>query len=169
MSIFELIDLRSFSNIWFWLLLGLVWTRIINAPLGVPVDLIRRAQKGDAQAIADVDCLADIEVRQRHALWGSFGLFRTGLWTFSLTVLGIVGFHYGKEIAQALFVLGLPLALVAVIVTLHANALRSVQPSGTALYAQLMRLKYQVQGVGLTAVFFASIWGMYVNLSNATF
>lgn len=169
MSIFELIDLRSFSNIWFWLILGLVWTRVINAPLGVPVDLIRRAQKGDAQARVDVANLADIEVRQRHALWGNFSALRTALWTFCLTVLGIVGFFYGKEIAQALFVLGLPLAVVALIVTLHAKALHAAQPKGTALYTQLMRLKYQVQAVGLTAVFFASIWGMYVNLSNATF
>ena len=49
-TLFQFIDLRSFSDIWYWLMLGLVWTRVMHAPMGVPAELVHRARRGQSDA-----------------------------------------------------------------------------------------------------------------------
>ena len=42
-SIFELIDMRSFSNLWYWIALAVMWSTASHWVLGVPWDMVIRA------------------------------------------------------------------------------------------------------------------------------
>ncbi|MEC7258626.1 MAG: component of SufBCD complex, partial [Pseudomonadota bacterium] len=44
-SIFELIDMRSFSNLWFWIALAVTWSTTSHWVLGVPFDMVNRARR----------------------------------------------------------------------------------------------------------------------------
>ena len=46
-SVFEVIDLRSFSNLWYWIGLAVFWSSVSHWILGVPYDSIMRAKRGN--------------------------------------------------------------------------------------------------------------------------
>jgi hypothetical protein len=74
-TIFEVIDLRSFSNLWFWLALAVLWSTVSHYVIGVPHDLIRRAEREAGQSLADVEALANIYTRRMLFIWRSGGMF----------------------------------------------------------------------------------------------
>ena len=43
--IFELIDMRSFSNLWYWIVLAVLWSTASHWVLSVPFDMISRAKR----------------------------------------------------------------------------------------------------------------------------
>ena len=63
-TIFEVIDMRSFSNLWFWIALAVLWSTVSHYVLGVPHDLVRRAHREGGQSLQDVETLAHIYVRR---------------------------------------------------------------------------------------------------------
>ena len=44
-SLFSTIDLRSFSNLWFWLMLAVAWSNVTHYVMGVPFDMVQRAKR----------------------------------------------------------------------------------------------------------------------------
>jgi hypothetical protein len=43
--VFEVIDMRSFSNLWYWIALAVLWSSTSHWVLGVPFDMIQRARR----------------------------------------------------------------------------------------------------------------------------
>ena len=65
-TIFELIDMRSFSNLWFWIALAVVWSSASHWVLGVPWDMALRAKRKGGQLAEDFETLyAAAKSRQR--------------------------------------------------------------------------------------------------------
>ena len=62
--IFEVIDMRSFSNLWFWIALAVVWSSASHWVLGVPFDMVHRARRHGGQAQIDLDDLARINANR---------------------------------------------------------------------------------------------------------
>ena len=58
--IFDLIDMRSFSNLWYWIVLAVMWSSVSHWVLGVPFDMISRARRYGGQAQADLEALVRI-------------------------------------------------------------------------------------------------------------
>ena len=56
-TLVELIDMRSFSNLWFWIALAVVWSSASHWILGVPIDLVYRAGRIGGQAERDLEDL----------------------------------------------------------------------------------------------------------------
>jgi hypothetical protein len=166
-TFFDLIDFRSFSTIWYWLLVGLIWTRTINAPAGVPIDVLRAAERGVPQAVMDCTALCRIELGRRAHQSPQAAALRVGLWSFVLAALVMGALLYRIEIAQALLLLAAPLALVTAMVTRTAARLVSTRASATEMRRRLIRLKLMVQGVGMVSVFVTAVWGMISNLAQA--
>jgi hypothetical protein len=47
----EVIDLRSFSNLWYWIVLAILWSSLSHWTLGVPYHIVTRARRAmNAQA-----------------------------------------------------------------------------------------------------------------------
>lgn len=169
LTIFDLIELRAFSSVWYWILVALIWTRAINAPLGVPLDLLRLAESGDDQAQRDLEARTEIELRRRTGAGNLAPVWQVALWAFVLSVLTLSAGVYGIEVAQALLLLAAPLALVALTVARTGRVLLVMQVTGAELRRRLFGLKLRVQVIGLLAVFVSAIWGMYFNLSAYIF
>lgn len=56
----EVIDFRSFSNLWFWIALAVMWSTASHWVMGVPWDLVQRARRQGGRAGEDVHQLACI-------------------------------------------------------------------------------------------------------------
>jgi hypothetical protein len=162
-TIFELIDLRSFSNLWFWIALAVMWSTTSHWVLGVPFDMVARARK-DAQAAQDLQDLVGINIRRMLYVVRVSGLWLIGIAAFVFTVLLVLGFVYWLEIAQAVFLLLAPLMIVWGLSLSTAQRISSNALEGEDLYHCLSRLRMTVQAIGMVSIFITSLWGMWQNM-----
>ena len=109
----EAIDFRSFSNLWFWIALAVLWSTASHLVVGVPFDMVRRAARGNEQSLEDMHVLANIHARRILFIAEETGLITTAFSFFLVTMLALLGFLYRVEFAQAILLLFLPLMLVA--------------------------------------------------------
>ena len=47
---FEVIDMRSFSNLWYWVALAVLWSSASHWVMGIPHDMIYRARRPESSA-----------------------------------------------------------------------------------------------------------------------
>jgi len=168
-SLFELIDMRSFSNLWFWIALGVVWSTASYYVLGVPFDMIQRSRRQGDQANADLEDMVRINVNRLLYIAHVTGLLAASFVCFALTTLAILAFYYKVEFAQALFLLALPLTGVGLLSVSTARLIQSEDATGERLYKRLMRHRLYTQIIGMIAIFVTAMWGMYQNLSVGPF
>ena len=166
-NVWNLIDTGSFSNLWFWLFMGVLWSHVMHAPMGVPVDLVRRAQSGDRQAETDLQALSGVQIAQAERMQG-MAVWRAGGWAFVLTLLAGLAVPQGSEVAQAGLALAAPLALVRWFEARAARHMADV-PDMAALIRAHTILRRKVQAVGIVAVFLTSIFGMLRVMVDRTF
>jgi hypothetical protein len=165
-TLFEVIDMRSFSNLWFWIGLAVVWSSVSHWILGVPNDVIQRARKVGGEAEADLENLVRINCNRLVYISNVSGLWLLGFVCFSLTGLGILGFFYWVEFAQAIFLLAFPLSLVGMLSISSARLYQLEQSSGEALYKLLNRHRLYTQVIGMFAIFVTALWGMFWNMRD---
>lgn len=162
-TVFEMIDMRSFSNLWYWIALAVVWSASSHYVLGVPYDMISRARRQGGAAEEDLRDLVRVNVNRLIYIASVAGLWLVGLAFFVLTALAVLGFAYGVEFAQAVFLLAFPMSLVFALSVRTARAIRDAD--GAGLHAMLQRHRLHIQIVGMLAIFVTAFWGMYQNLS----
>lgn len=165
-SVFELIDMRSFSNLWFWIALAVLWSSVSHWVLGVPWDMILRARKEpEGEAADDLVEMVRINVTRILYIVRKSGLLLTGFVCFALTVMLLLGFVFGNEFAQALFLLGFPTSLVGLLSISTARKIRAEEPEGEALHKRLNRHRVMTQCIGMVSIFVTAIWGMLQNMT----
>lgn len=168
-TIFEVIDLRSFSNLWFWLALAVMWSTVSHFVIGVPHDLIRRAEREDAQTLADVESLAHIYTRRFLFMMRSGGLILVWFVCFLVTGLLLLAILYRVEFAQAVLFLLVPMLGVGALTMRTCLAIESADLRGEDLLRCLRRHRITVQSVGMFSLFFTGMFGMYQNLTLGVF
>lgn len=166
-TVFELIDLRSFGNIWFWIVVALAWSGASQRVLGMPWDMATRARRfgEESDAMADLEVMARISTGRILGMAEQSGLMLAGLAAFGLTSLALLGFVYGSAFSQALFLLGFPLTMVQVLSLRTARIIRAEGATGAALIARLARYRLAVQGIAMIAIFVTAMWGMLHNMT----
>lgn len=164
-ALFEIIDMRSFSNLWFWIALAVMWSTTSHWILGVPYDLVVRARRMGGDAATDVEDLVRINVNRILYIGRMSGLWLAGLTCFMLTCLGLLGFVYWVEFAQALFLLMAPMTLVGLLSLNAARLINDTAATGDALYKRLFKHRIFIQLIGMASIFVTAMWGMYTNLS----
>lgn len=164
-TIVEQIDLRSFSNLWFWIGLAVVWSSASHWVLGVPFDMIHRARRDGGQAAIDLGDIARVNVNRLMYIGRVSGLWILAFTCFLLSGLMVLGFFYAVEFAQALFLLGFPLSLVGLLNLSTARLIESEGSAGELLYKRLIRCRLYTQLVGMVAIFCTALWGMYQNMT----
>ncbi|MEP0961589.1 MAG: component of SufBCD complex [Roseobacter sp.] len=164
-NIFELIDMRSFSNLWFWIALAVMWSTASHWVLGVPYDMVLRARRIGQQSETDLEDLVRINTNRLLYIARVSGLWILAIGCFVLTGLVLLGFVYRIEIAQALFLLGFPMSIVALISLSTARLIQNENARGAVLCKRLMRHRLYVQLTGIVSIFVTALWGMYQNLS----
>lgn len=166
-QITELIDMRSFSNLWFWIALAVLWSSAAHWVLGVPYDMVIRAKRRGGQPAVDLEDLVRINVNRLLFVTGVSGYWMVAFTAFVLTSLALLGFFYWVEFAQALFLLAMPMSLVLLLTIHTATRIRATGDSGEALYRRLALHRLLIQVIGLIAIFITALWGMYQNFLNA--
>lgn len=162
--IFEVIDMRSFSNLWYWIGLAVVWSSSSYWVLGVPYDMVQRARRRGGVHMQDLEDMVRINVNRILLIGSVAGLWLIGLGSAVLTTLGILGFGYRIEFAQAVFLIGLPLSLVGLLSISTASLIAEEGSQGDLLCRRLIRHRFYVQLIGMLAIFVTAMWGMYKNL-----
>jgi hypothetical protein len=164
-GVLEVIDTRSFTSIWYWIVVAVTWSTTAHYTLGVPFDMVTRARRsGSEQAQKDLETLVMINCNRLVYIIEVSGLWVVGIGFFVLTFLGLFGFGYKVQIAQAIFLLIAPLGLVATISIRNARTIRARQTEGPALWASLGRQRFLNQVIGMVAIFITAFWGMWHNM-----
>ncbi|MFW2586993.1 component of SufBCD complex [Sagittula sp. SSi028] len=165
-TVFEVIDMRSFSNLWFWIVLAVLWSSISHWVLGVPFDMVGRARRNGGQAAQDLEDLVRINTNRFLFIIEESGLVLAGIVSAFLTGALILGFWYRVEMAQALFLLALPLTLVGLLTVFSARRVQMGENTGEALWRRLRIHRLITQAIGMLSIFVTALWGMFYNLST---
>lgn len=173
-DILSILDARSFSSPWFWLVLFAVWSFGGRRVLGIPADVLGRAGvslradpgKDTAEIFALLDWMSLNVPRWR--LSPALGVAISALICFGLTVLAMLGFGLGLEMAQALVLLLLPQALLLALRLRLAGQLHWVleaaelgQPAPDAATEALRRInryRFAQMFISLLAVMATAFW-----------
>lgn len=162
--IYEVIDLRSFSNMWFWIALAVLWSSASHWVLGVPFDMVQRARRHGGQAQTDLEAIVHINIRRMLLIVQVGGPWLVGFAFFVLSGLVILGWFYDWEFAQAVFLLLLPMSFLSWMNVAVARRIVDRDIQGTALHSQMIRHRFWVQAMGMVSIFVTALWGMYQNL-----
>jgi hypothetical protein len=168
-TLFELIDMRSFSNLWFWIVLAVVWSTTSHYGLGVPFDMVLRAKRHGGQTEIDLEDLVRINTNRLLFIAQMSGLWIAGFGCFFLTMLGLLGFGYGNEFAQSVMLLAFPLSLVGLLSVSTARLIQDEDSRGEQLRKRLTRHRLYSQIIGMVSIFVTAMWGMFQNLGGGPF
>ncbi|WOI56794.1 component of SufBCD complex [Palleronia sp. LCG004] len=164
-TIFETIDMRSFSNLWFWIALAAVWSMASHYVLGVPYDMVPRAARHGGTSERDLEALVRIRVRRLLFVAQVSGIWLVALGAAALSTLLVLGFWYGVEFAQATFLVCAPMSLVSLHAISTARLIEMADLDGAQLRARLVLHRRVTQTIGVVSIFVTAMWGMYRNLS----
>jgi hypothetical protein len=162
--IFELIDMRSFSNLWYWIVLAVLWSTASHWVLGVPFDMISRAKRQGGQAQLDLETMVRINTGRTLYIVRAAGSWLVALWAFGLTILVLMGFAYHVEFAQAVLFLYVPFSALMALSIRSSLMIEAGENTGEALHRRLVRHRISTQVLGMVAIFVTSLFGMYQNM-----
>lgn len=166
LTISELIDARSFSSMWYWIALAAFWSMLSHYIVGVPFDLVQRAQRrDDPETWGDLNRLSQIQARRYVSFSARAGLLATAVGGFLITALFLLGFFYWIELCQALFFLIFPFCLLTLLSQRTAQEILDKRPEGPELVAGLKRHRLCTQLVGIVSIFFTAFWGIWQTMS----
>ncbi|MDX5401995.1 MAG: component of SufBCD complex [Rhodobacterales bacterium] len=162
----EVINLRSFSNLWYWIVLAVMWSTASFWIMGVPYDIVQRAGAQGGQAEVDLHDIVRVNANRLTYIADVSGIWIVAFGTFFLTFLGLSGFVYGFQLAQAIFLLSFPMAIVGFLTLRLARRVLAKGLRGAALRKALTLHRVLVQVIGMLSIFVTALWGMYQNLSH---
>lgn len=163
--LYEMIDLRSFSNLWYWIALAVMWSSASHRVLGVPFDMVQRARRRGGQAEQDLEDMVRVNVNRLLYIAEVSGPWLVALACFLLSALATLGFVFLMEFAQAVFLLAFPMSFVGVISYFTARRIARDGALGEDLCKRLSMCRLCIQFVGSISILVTAFWGMYQNLS----
>ncbi|MCH8466147.1 MAG: component of SufBCD complex [Roseinatronobacter sp.] len=166
-NIFSFINMRSFSSVWFWIVLALYWSSVSQTVLGAPYDVILRAKRDMAQDKDDLDRLVYIHLRRRLEMMRRAGHWVVAFAATLLTAIFILAFSYRVEFAQALFVLIMPITLVRLAGLRMCFRIEREGLQGVRLARVLLKHRFWMQVLGVIAIFVTAVWGMLHVMSRS--
>lgn len=176
-ALFPLLDLHAFASLWYWVLMLVLWGQATDRVLGVPWPMIAEARRAAAtkDTTTASEAAAAVRAQLRPVLWRVSRTTRRGLLLqsaiagFALSLLAILGFAYGLEVAQAILLLLAPLGHVTFLGHRLAHRILADDLTGDALLAALARLHGTTTGVAILAIAGSAIWGAARVLTLPTF
>lgn len=157
--------MRSFSNLWYWIALAVLWSSVSHWVLGVPYDMILRAKRdGDGSAMDDLEDLVRVNVNRIIYIAEVSGSWLFLFGSAVLTTLGLTAFLYQVEFSQAVFLMFLPLTILALMTAATARRIRRDGDKGLDLVRRLQKHRLATQLIGVVAIFVTAMFGMYKNL-----
>lgn len=156
--------MRSFSNLWYWIALAVLWSSTSHWVLGVPHDMIQRARREGGQAQADLEDIVRINTGRLLWMMDQGALLIVALGCFWLTGLATLAFWYDIEFAQAVFFLVFPMAFVVWLSVRASRRIMAGENTGSALYRRMIVHRRWTQVIGMVAIFVTAMFGMWKNV-----
>lgn len=166
-TFFEFIDMRSFTNIWFWIALAVMWSSLSHYVMGVPFDMVTRARRHGGRAQHDLETLVHLQIDRRLHVAEVSGPWLVGFVTAGLTVLALLGFLYGMQLGQALFLLLMPASVVGLLSVLAARRLARMPLQGEALCSFIARQRMIVQAIGVVSIVITAGWAIWSIMNSS--
>jgi hypothetical protein len=163
--LFTVIDLRSFSNLWYWIGLAVLWSTASHWVLGVPFDMILRARRRGGEAALDLEALARINARRLNGIAQRSGLGIVAFSFFLLAFLATLAVLHDFEFAQALLFLMVPMMAIFALTLRLAARVTAEDPPLEALVRMMLRHRMVIQLIGMLSIFVTALFGMYKNFS----
>lgn len=157
----EVIDLRSFSSIWYWIVVAVAWSQMSYRPLSVPFDRVQRARRYGGQDLADVEALVAIQVRRTAQIVREAGHWAAGFMAFLHTSMIMLGVWYQIELVLAIELILLPATLVGVMSMFTANRIFQEEATGERLIHLLLRQRFWTQVIGMISIFVTAAVAMF--------
>ena len=157
--------MRSFSNLWYWIGLAVLWSSVSHWVLGVPHDMILRARREKGgQAMDDLHDLVRVNVNRILYISEVSGAWLLLLGSTLMTILALTAFFYDVELSQAVFFLLFPLSILGLLSIRTARRIRNEGDREAALIRRLMRHRLATQLIGFLSIFVTAMFGMAKNL-----
>jgi hypothetical protein len=156
--------MRSFSNLWYWIALAVLWSTASHWILGVPFDLVQRAGRNGGQAEIDLESLVRINLNRLFYVVRNSGHWLVALTAGFHTTLVILGFFYDVEFAQAVFFLAFPMTIIGALNLWTGGRIEAVGARGATLRKYLSRHRLITQIIGVISIFITALFGMAQNL-----
>jgi hypothetical protein len=160
MDVFAAFDYTSFFNVWYWVLTIATWTQVCHRTLGVPYDMILRAERLPSVA-AEVDEVARIAAARVAAMHRTVGSLVAATGGFVLAALAVLGFVSGIEAALASFLLLMPLSIVLLQTARLALFIDRNDARGPELRRRLARRRAWNQAIAIAATMVAAIVALF--------
>lgn len=161
-TVLELIDMRSFTSMWYWIVMAIFWSMMSHFVLGVPFDLVQRTlNTQDDESWRDLEDLARINAKRLYVIGRGAGIIIAALAAFILTAVFLLGFLYEVEFCQALFLLLLPFTLIGMIAQNTARRVLQDTPRRFDLVRCLRRQRLATQVIGMISIFVSAFWGVF--------
>jgi hypothetical protein len=164
-TVFEVIDMRSFSNLWYWIALAVLWSSTSHWVLGVPHDMIQRARREGGQAQQDLEDMVRINANRLLQIMDHGALIVVSLGFFWLSGLAVLAFYYQVEFAAAVFLLLAPMAVVVWLSVRVCRRIMAGENTGAALHRRLIVHRRWTQGIGMVAIFVTAMYGTWMNVN----
>ena len=127
-TIFELIDMRSFSNLWFWIVLAVMWSTASHWSMGVPYDLVVRARRVRGQVESDLLDLVRINTNRLLYIVEMSGTILFAFGCFAFTGLGDAWVLLRTGVCPGSISAAVSMMLVMCVNIFHARRLRRNEP-----------------------------------------
>ncbi|MCU9846866.1 component of SufBCD complex [Defluviimonas sp. WL0024] len=164
-TLHDLIDFRSFSNLWYWIALAVTWSAASHRVLGIPFDMVMRARRLGGKAEQDLQDIVRVNVTRILYIGREAGVILMAMFSFVLTTLGLLGFLYRVEFCQAIFLIALPMSLVGLLSLATAARIEEHDEQGEVLRRRLSMHRIMVQAIGIVSIFVTAFWGMLQNMN----
>jgi len=164
-TVFEVIDMRSFSNLWFWIVLAVMWSSTSYWVLGVPFDMIQQARREGGEVQRDLEDLVRINTSRLLMMVDRSGVIGVALLCFWGTGVALLAFYYGVEFAQALFLLLAPLTLVVWQSIRTSRRIAAGGMDAEALHRALIRHRRVTQVIGMLSICVTALYGTWQNIN----
>jgi hypothetical protein len=152
LAVFEFLDYGAFLSVWYWALVILAWALTCHYTMGVPYDVVVRADRLGGQHAADCDQLAMIHARRITNVMKRGGVFIVGAAAFTAASLATLGFWFGYEVAAAFFLILVPVGLVAALGARLSGKVLAQAVTGENLRKLISRRRFWDQVIGVLAI-----------------
>ncbi|MEL6642223.1 MAG: component of SufBCD complex [Pseudomonadota bacterium] len=163
-AIFDVINVRSFSSLWYWIAVAVLWSSLSHWVLGVPFDLISRARRRGGDAEQDLIDVVRVNVNRLLSIMDSSAAWLIGIVCFIVTSLLVMGVYYRIEFAQAVLFMVVPLCVVGALCVWSARRIQNQAEDVQMLFKMLATHRLWTQLIGMVSIFLTALYGMYHNL-----
>ncbi|GHA41525.1 hypothetical protein GCM10008927_02350 [Amylibacter ulvae] len=154
----QILELKSFFNIWYWLFLAFIWSRATYFTLGVPLHDARLGHEREGVYMHDFEELMRINTGHTVEAFDQYGVAVMAVIAFLLASAATLGFGFRMEIMQAIFLLMAPLTGATLFSVRFAYRIQAEKITGQSLYTAYVVHRRIKQIFGMLSMIVTSVW-----------